>query len=210
MPPLAGRYLGDRNNQGSVSTAVTQAVSFDPTSIVITSDTNPAIVDVDFTLTITVVPAAPGGGNFSHDGPQNVALFINGTQVSDTLRLNESGSATYITSLNTPGEAAITAGYGGDFDQFYSSQSLQAFEQDAEYYSPPPPPPPPPPRRRRPRRLTLLPPRLPRRRRLPRHRRPRRPRRPRPGRSPRPGPPCPVRHSPSTCEQESGPCAGMS
>ena len=57
-------------------------MSKDGTSIVITSDTNPAIVDQNVTLTVAVVPNAPGGGNFTYDGSQFVALFINGTQVT--------------------------------------------------------------------------------------------------------------------------------
>jgi hypothetical protein len=110
-----------------VSTALTQAVSKDSASVVITSDTNPAIVDVDFTLTITVVPNVPGGGNFNHNSPQYVSLSLNGTQIGSPLLLNASGSATITLDVGAPGEAAFTASYQGDTDQFYGSQTLMAF-----------------------------------------------------------------------------------
>ena len=125
-----------------MSTAINQAVAKSGTSIMITTDTNPAIVDQNITLTIAVVPNGAGAGNFSYDGTQFAGLYINGTQVA-CLQLEQDGTARYVTTLSTPGAAAITASYRGDDDQFVGSQTLDAFEQGAEYYSPPPPPPPP-------------------------------------------------------------------
>ncbi|HEY6392594.1 MAG TPA: Ig-like domain repeat protein, partial [Bryobacteraceae bacterium] len=95
-------YSGDANYM-SASTSFPQNVAA-ATSIVLTSNANPAAYGQSVTFTATVTPATATGNVQFYDGQNSLILALNG------------GTASYSTSILTPGTHSVTANYLGNFD----------------------------------------------------------------------------------------------
>jgi hypothetical protein len=108
---VVATYTGDPNNANSsatVNVAVQAALGLSPTTIAVTSSTNPAQVGEYLTYTATVA----GNGATTPTGTVN---FFFGSGVSPVPEpLGNNGTATASTAFPTSGDYAITASYSGD------------------------------------------------------------------------------------------------
>ena len=100
-------YGGDANFNSSTSTVISQIVSQDGSTTVVSSSANPAVVGQSVTFTATVSAAAPGSGT-----PTGTVIFYDGSTALDTETLS-GGTASFTTSALALGDHAISVGYGG-------------------------------------------------------------------------------------------------
>jgi parallel beta-helix repeat protein len=115
---ITARYLGDANDAGSTSVALTQVVQTSTTTTLVSS-LNPSTAGQAVTFTATVTPTS---GTAT---PTGTVQFYDGTTLLDTETLNTSGKATFTTSSLAVGSHAITVKYLGDtIDLSSTSQTL--------------------------------------------------------------------------------------
>jgi hypothetical protein len=122
---ITAQYLGDPNDLGSTSQALTQTVQ-NSTTTALASSQNPSVFGqpVNFTATVT---STSGTGT-----PTGTVQFFNGTTLLGSGTLNASGVATFATSSLAAGSHAITARYLGDPNDLGSaSQALTQTVQNS-------------------------------------------------------------------------------
>jgi hypothetical protein len=106
-------YGGDTNNLSSTSSQLIQTVNQVPTTTVVTSSLNPSTVGQSVTFTATVSGASPTGQ----------VTFKDGATVLGVIPLS-GGIATFSTASLPAGSHSITAIYGADDFNLFSSGSL--------------------------------------------------------------------------------------
>lgn len=114
---ITATYSGDSVHSSSTSNPMIQQVA-EPTAVVLTASSNPAILGSSFTLTANVT--TPSGGGVTPDG---LVAFLDGTTVLGTASVNTSGSAALKISSISQGPHSFTAQYGGDTPKFIDSST---------------------------------------------------------------------------------------
>jgi hypothetical protein len=119
-------YGGDTLDQGSTSTALSQAVNQDGTSTSVASSANPSVSGQSVTFTATVSAVAPGSGT-----PTGTVTFMDGSTTLGSGNLS-GGTASLTTAALAVGGHNITAVYGGDgnFTGSGSAALVQTVNQD--------------------------------------------------------------------------------
>ena len=102
-------YPGDTSFNGSSSTALSQMVNKDTTTITLTSSADPASVRQAVTFTAAVSANAPGSGT-----PSGTLTFLDKGKAFASVTLDTAGNAYYTTSALAQGAHQITASYGGN------------------------------------------------------------------------------------------------
>jgi autotransporter-associated beta strand protein len=115
-------YAGDANFLTSTSPAISQAVDPDPTSVSLTSSTNPELFGQVVTFTATVTANSPGGGT-----PTGSITLDDGPTLLGTGTLDGAGEATLATSVLSAGTHPITAVFAGDAN--FTANISSAFSQ---------------------------------------------------------------------------------
>jgi autotransporter-associated beta strand protein len=128
---ITAAYGGDVNDLGSSSSAISEQVVQDSTTIALGTSANPSVYGQGVTITATVSVDDPGKGNPTG----NVTFFSGGTPVA-TAALSTTGNlttATFTTSALAVGMYAITAEYDGDGNDTGSVSSVlnQVVAQDS-------------------------------------------------------------------------------
>jgi hypothetical protein len=100
---ITASYGGDTNDNGSTSSALTQTVNEQNTSVTLASSANPSTYGSSVTFTAGGLPLAATGS----------VTFMDGNTALGTVALSV-GKATYSTSTLTGGSHSMTAVYGGD------------------------------------------------------------------------------------------------
>ncbi len=111
---VTATYSGDSNYLGSTSSAFSQAINNLPTTVTITSNSNPSTYSSSVTFTATVSPSVPNG--------ETVAFYDGSTQIG-TGTTSSGGTATFTTNALTAGTHSITAAYSGDSTYIASTSS---------------------------------------------------------------------------------------
>ena len=124
---ITAEYGGDSGFNPSSSSALSQAVNQDGSSVVLSSSANPSVFGQSVTLTATVSAAAPGSGT-----PTGTVTFKDDGTTIGTGTLS-SGEATFTTSELGVAAHSITAVYDGDdsFNPSSSSALSQTVTEDA-------------------------------------------------------------------------------
>jgi len=113
---LSGNNAGNYSlSQPALSANILQA----STANAVASSSNPAQPDADVTFTATLSAILPGAGT-----PTGGVTFRDGTNLLDTVALDESGMAALTTNLTTHGNHVITAEYAGDVNFLGSTNTL--------------------------------------------------------------------------------------
>ena len=104
-------YSGDSNFTGSASTALSQTVTKNATTLAISSSPSPVPYGQAGTLTVTVTPQSPGGGT-----PTGTVTFYNGSTLLDSTNVvaGSPATATYNVTGLAVGANTINASYNGD------------------------------------------------------------------------------------------------
>jgi hypothetical protein len=114
---ITATYVGDTNDMGSSSAALSMNVSQRATTTTLASSANPATFGQNVTFTATVANGGAGGLAGS-------VVFMDGSTVLATVSLNSSGSASFTLSTLAAGSHTITATYSGDANDSGSSASM--------------------------------------------------------------------------------------
>jgi hypothetical protein len=114
---ITATYVGDGNDMGSSSAALSESVAPRPTSSTLISSANPSTFGQSVTFTAAVTNGGAGGLGGS-------VLFMDGSTVLATVSLNSSGTASFTLSTLAVGSHTITATYSGDAGDSASSASL--------------------------------------------------------------------------------------
>ncbi len=114
-------YSGDASNAASTSVVMTQVVTADPTTTVVTATVNPTVFGQSVTFTATVTSNAPGSGT-----PTGKVAFLNGAAAiagcgGVTLA---AGVATCTTATLTVGVHAISGVYNGSANYVTSTSPV--------------------------------------------------------------------------------------
>jgi sugar lactone lactonase YvrE len=104
---LSASYSGDTNDSPSTSPTIAEQIA-QKTSVAITSNDNPSLLQDNVTITITVSNGAPSAP------PTGAVTLTDGTTVLATLMLNGSGVATYTMQSPAAGAHSLVASYAGD------------------------------------------------------------------------------------------------
>jgi sugar lactone lactonase YvrE len=104
---LVATYNGDSNYQSSISTAVTQTVQMDSSTLSLASSLNPSVFNQAVTFTASVIPAF--GGNATG----KVTFFDNGNPLGAPATVSGNQATLTISTLSV-GPHPITASYNGD------------------------------------------------------------------------------------------------
>lgn len=115
---IVAQYAGDAQNAAATSATLTQVVK-QPTTLQLTSSSNPATVTNPVTFTVTA-SAATGV-------PVGTVTFLDGTTTLGTAVL-ASGRASLTTSSLAPGAHSILAQYGGDASDATGQSTVLAQE----------------------------------------------------------------------------------
>ena len=108
-------YQGDQNDQGSSSSALSQAINTADTSVMLVSSTNPSVVGSAVTFSAGITSRGkPATG---------IVTFLDGSLVLGS-SIVSSGSANLTVSSLTAGLHAILARYGGDSSTQVSTSSV--------------------------------------------------------------------------------------
>ncbi len=110
-------YGGSSNFIGSASLNTNQKVNLNPTTTGLTSSQNPSVKGSSVTFTATVSSGATGGTTGS-------VTFKDGSKKLATVNLNGAGQASFGTSALTKGSHSMTAQYGGDAANDYSTSTV--------------------------------------------------------------------------------------
>jgi hypothetical protein len=97
---ITAAYSGDANNTASTSPALSQVVSADPTTTVVTATVNPTVFGQSVTFTATVTANAPGSGT-----PAGKIAFENGG-----VNIGGCGAVTLVAGVATCTTNALTVG----------------------------------------------------------------------------------------------------
>jgi hypothetical protein len=103
-------YAGDSSFNGSTSSVLTQSVNLPPTTTAVVSSLNPSTLGQSVMFTATVTPSSATGTVTFKDGAASLG--------TGTLSL---GQATFSSSALTGGTHSITAVYGGDSNDAFST-----------------------------------------------------------------------------------------
>ena len=106
---ITATYAGDSSFEASTSKAINQTISLNTTTILLTTNANPAAYGLPVTFTVTVSSVLSGGPT-----PTGTVTFKNGTVALGVATLNPQGSATLTTVTLGAGVYAITVAYNGD------------------------------------------------------------------------------------------------
>jgi hypothetical protein len=106
---ITATYAGDSSFESSTSKAINQTISLNTTTILLTTNANPAAYGLPVTFTATVSSVLSGGPT-----PTGTVTFKNGTVAIGVATLNPQGSATLTTVTLGAGVYAITVAYNGD------------------------------------------------------------------------------------------------
>lgn len=105
---ITAQYAASTNFKASTSSAVTQQVNQDGSTVALASSVNPSTFGDSVIFTATVTQASTGGV------PTGAVTFLDGASTLGTGNLNAAGQATFTTSALTGGSHSITASYAGD------------------------------------------------------------------------------------------------
>ncbi len=105
---LTASYSGDPAYSPSVSAATNLTVVPEASSVTLTSDHNPAIVNTPVTFKAVVTPQSPGGALTG-----TVTFSDGSTPLGQSVAVSQ-GTASLITTTLAPGAHNITAAYSGD------------------------------------------------------------------------------------------------
>jgi len=106
--PITAAYGGDGNFSASTSTSLNQTVNKYATATALTSSADPAVAGQPITFTATVSVSAPGSGT-----PSGSVTFRDKNTVLQTVTLDATGHAAFMTSSLSQGAHQITAAYAG-------------------------------------------------------------------------------------------------
>jgi large repetitive protein len=114
-------YSGDANNTASTSPALTQLVTADPTTTVVTATVNPTVFGQSVTFTATVTANAPGSGvPAGKIAFQNGGVNISGCNAVTLV----AGIATCTTGALTVGSHSITGVFNGSSSYLTSTSAV--------------------------------------------------------------------------------------
>jgi hypothetical protein len=116
--PITAVYGASADFSASTSTAVSQVVNQDGTTVAIGSSSNPSTFGTSVTFTATASTDASGGI------PTGTMTFFDGPTQLGVVALDPTGSATFATSTLTGGSHSIAGVYSGDVDHVGASASL--------------------------------------------------------------------------------------
>ena len=105
-------YSGDTNHSGSSSATVSQQV-VQPTSLTLSSNSNPAIAGLPITLTAHLATNGSSGSISPLPLTGNVT-FLDGTSVLTTVPASGTGALSFATSSLAVGTHSLTVAYAGD------------------------------------------------------------------------------------------------
>jgi uncharacterized repeat protein (TIGR01451 family) len=112
--PVTDTATASASNATTTSGSATNTIGLTTTSTTLVSSPNPSVVGQAVTFTATVSGSTPTG----------TVTFKDGATALGTGTLNGSGVATFTTAALTSGSHAVTAAYGGDPNNTFSTSSV--------------------------------------------------------------------------------------